>query len=227
MDKRVKRFLECAVQYAQGGEMPPRDLIGEVAELPAPLLPNPADARDYLWRILSYPERGRALAVLNAVDVLEEFVPSWTAYTDVRDFRLAAVEEVHLEHWADGLSEFSFGRVCRFHDVVVDERLNGWALTAFATLLCHDKESVAGYVSSLRLDLSQLGATDGEIERVVSIVTEYPVVYGELSEGRNKQFKILPGTLIAVLASMLANQEITKEQTAAAIGAADRWLGKI
>ena len=79
MDKRVKQFLEYTVVYAQGGDVPPRDLIGEVAELEAPLLPKPADAREYLWKILSYPERGRALAILNAVDLIEEFLPSWTA----------------------------------------------------------------------------------------------------------------------------------------------------
>ncbi len=226
MDKRVKQFLECTVAHAQGGDVPPRDLIGEVAELEAPLLPKPSDAREYLWKILSFPERGRALAILNAVDLVEEFLPSWTAYTDVRDLRLAAVEQVHLERWADGLGEWAFGKICRFHDAGVDERLNGWALTALATLLVHDNEQIAGYVSSLRLDLTQLDATDGEIERVISIVTEFPLVHKALKEGEHKSFSVLPGTLIAVLATMLADQDNTKEQIDSAIKAADRWLSQ-
>ncbi len=226
MDKRVKQFLEYAVAYAQGGYMPPRELIGEVAELESPLLPNPADAREYLWKILSYPERGRVLAVLNAVDMIEEFVPSWSAYTDERDLRLASVEQVHLERWADGLGEWAFGKICRFHDAGVDERLNGWALTSLATLLVHDTGQIAGYVSSIRLDLTQLDATDGEIERVVSIITEFPLVHKALQSGEHKSFSVLPGTIVAVLSTMLANQDCNKEQIDAAIHAADRWLSQ-
>ncbi len=226
MDKRVKQFLEASVVCAQGGEAPPRDLIGEVAELTPPLLPKPADAREYLWKILSYPERGRALAILNAVDLIEEFLPSWTSYTDVRDLRLAAVEQVHLERWADGLGEWAFGKICRFHDVGVDERLNGWALTALATLLAYDNEQVAAYVSSIRLDLTQLEATDGEIERVVSIVTEFPLVHKALREGEHKSFSVLPGTIVAALSTMLADQDNRKEQIESAIKAADRWLSQ-
>lgn len=226
MDKWVKQLLEDAVTCAQGGDAPPRDLIGVVAELTPPLLPKPADAREYLWKILSYPERGRALAILNAVDLVEEFLPSWTAYTDVRDLRLAAVEQVHLERWADGLGEWAFGRICRFHDAGVDERLNGWALTALATLLAYDNEQVAAYVSSVRLDLTQLDATDGEIERIVSIVTEFPLVHKALKDGEHKSFSVLPGTIVAALATMLADQDNRKEQIESAIKAADRWLSQ-
>lgn len=226
MDKRVKLLLQHAVDYAKGEAVPPRDLIGQVAELDAPLLPNPADAREFLWQILSYPERGRALAILNAVELLGEFIPSWTAYTHVQDLRLAAVEQVHLERWADGLSEWPFSVICRFHDAGVDERMNGWALTALATLLVHDSEQIAGYVSSLRLDLTQLGATEGEIERVVSIVTEFPLVHSALQNGEYKNFKVLPGTIVAALATMLAAEGNTKEQIEAAVKAADRWLSQ-
>lgn len=226
MDKRVRQFLECAVEYAQNGVMPQRDLIGEVSELPVPRVPKLSEAREYLWKILSYPERGRALAVLNAVDLLIEIVPSWTAYTDMQDLRLAAVEELHLEKWANGLGEWAFGRICRFHDEGVDGRLNGWALTAFATLLVYDSEHVAGYLSSLRMDLTELGATEGEIERVISIATEFPLVHQALRSGEYKSFAVLPGTIIAALATILATEENTPEQIAAAIKAADRWLSQ-
>ncbi len=223
MDKRVKSFLEGLIVYAQGGDAPARDLIGEVAELENPLDNRPHEAREYLWQILSYPLRGRALAVLNAVDLLMEMIPSWTAYATAQDLRLAAVDEVHLERWANGLSEYAFSRICHFHDAGVDQRLNGWALTSLATLLAYDSEHVAPYVSSLRLDLTGLGATEGEIERVSLIVTEFPLVLSTLSHGEHKSFKVLPGTLAAALSTMLADETYSEEQTIAAIRAADRW----
>lgn len=223
MDKRVKAFLDGLVVYAKGGDIPPRDLIGEVAELQNPFDHKPQDARIHLWQILSFPLRGRALAVLNAVDLLTEIIPSWTAYSATQDLRLAAVEEVHLERWANGLGEYAFSRICHFHDAGVDQRLNGWALTSLATLLAYDNEHIAPYVSSLRLDLTSLGATEGEIERVSLIVTEFPVVLKTLAEGGHKSFKVLPGTLVAALSTMLADEQYSEEQTAAAIRAADRW----
>ncbi|MBK6765441.1 MAG: hypothetical protein IPG71_03695 [bacterium] len=224
MEKRVKQLLDDAVDYAAGGEMPARNLIVEVSELPALRISKPEEAREHLWKILAHPLRGRALAVLNAVDLLIEIVPSWTAYTHAQDDRLAAVEAVHLEQWADGLSEWSFGRICRFHDGGVDGRLNGWALTSFATLLAYESDSLAGYLSSVRMDLTQLEATDGEIERIISILTEYPLVYAAILAGDVKSFAVSPGAMLAALASTMTNQELSKEQICAAIDAADRWL---
>ncbi len=224
MDKQVKQFLESAVGWAAGEDAPSRELVGEVGELPFPRIPKPEEAREYLWRILSYPERGRALAILNALDLIIELIPSWTAYIHVQDLRLAAVEEVHLERWADGLSEAAFHRICRFHDTSVDGRLNGWALTSLAALLIHEGDSIAGYLSSLRIDFTALEATPGEIERIIAILTEFPLVLAALSKGEHKSFKILPATLIVTLATMFADERFTEEQTAAAILAADRWL---
>jgi hypothetical protein len=224
MEKLVKQFLDSAVAYAAGEEAPPRDLIGEVSELPLPRILNPANARDALWQILSYPERARALAILNAVDLIIEIVPSWTAYMAVQDIRLAAVEEVHKERWADGLSEIAFNKICSFHDAPVDGRLNGWALTSLATLLVHEAETIAGYLSSLRMDFSALEATDGEVERIMAILTEFSVVQAALAKGEDKSFKVLPATIVSVLATMFADEKYTTEQTTAAIQAADRWL---
>lgn len=226
MDKRVKQLLDGAVVYAEGGDMPARNLIVEVSELPVPRIERPEEAREPLWKILAQPERGRALAVLNAVDLLIEIVPSWTAYTNAQDDRLAAVEAVHLEHWAEGLSEYAFSRICRFHDEGVDRRLNGWALTAFAVLLAYDSDSLAGYLSSVRMDLTQLEATDGEIERIISILTEYPVVYHALCDGQAKSFAVSPGAVLAALVSVITNQQLSKEQIDTALKAADRWLCK-
>ena len=224
MDKQVKQFLESAVGWAAGGDAPTRDLVGIVSELSVPRISKPEEARDYLWQILSYPERGRALAMLNAVDLVIEIIPSWTAYINVQDLRLAAVEEVHLERWANGLSEAAFNRICRFHDTSVDGRLNGWALTALAALLIHEGENVAGYISSLRMDFTALEATDGEVERIIAILAEYPVVLAALAKGEHKTFKVLPATLIVTLATMFADDRFTEEQTGAAILAADKWL---
>ena len=226
MDKVVKQFLESAVAYAAGEAAPSRELIAEVSELSLPRIIRPSDARDALWRILSFPERGRALAVLNAVDLILEIIPSWSTYMAVQEFRLAAVEEIHKERWADGLSETAFSKICSFHDAAVDNRLNGWALTSLATLLVHEAENIAGYLSSLRMDFSVFEAMDGEVERVVAILTEFPLVLTALAKGEEKSFKVLPATLVSVLATMFADERFTDEQTAAAIQAADRWLTK-
>lgn len=224
MDKSVKQFFESVVACAAGEEAPSRELIGEVSELPPPRVHNPADVRDALWQIFSYPERARALAILNAVDLMIEIIPSWTTYMSVQEMRLVAVDEVHKERWADGLSEIAFGRICRFHDASVGGRVNGWALTSLATLLVHEADNIAGYLSSLRMDFAALGANDVEVERVLAILTEFPVVLSALAAGENKNFKVLPATLVSVLATMFADEKFTDQQTTAAIEAADHWL---
>jgi len=226
MDKSVRQFFAAAANWSAGGDTPPRDLIGAVAALEPPRIEHPAEARDELWRILSYPERGRALAVLNAVDLLVELFPSWVTEIEEQDRALRAVEEVHLERWAEGLSESAFQRLCAHHDARVDNRLNGWALTALATLLCRQDGDAAVFISELQLDLAALEVTEGEQARLTGIVTEFPTVYARIAAGEHDRYKVIPGSIIAALAHLLAESQ-NQEQISGAIAAADRWLRQL
>ncbi|MBK6910904.1 MAG: hypothetical protein IPH10_08250 [bacterium] len=224
MQKIVREFLGACADWAAGGAVPPRALAVAVAELEPPRISQPAAARDYLWRILSYPERGRALAMINAVNLLGELFPSWTDNVSRQDHALRAVEEIHLERWSEGLTVYAFQRVCAFHDAGVDGRLNGWALTALATLLCAADDDAASYISSLLLDLTALEVTEGEGARLTGIITEFPTVYTQLARGEHDHYRVLPGTVVAALAHLLADAEFDPEHRAAAIAAADGWL---
>lgn len=224
MNKTIRAVFEGAAAWAAGGERPSRDALTAVLELEPPRISKTSEARDLLWEILSHPERGRSLAILRAVGLLTELFPSWSEEISEQDLRLRSVEEIHLERWACGLGEYSFGRLCTFHDATVSGGLNGWALTALATLLARDNEQLPTYLAGLRLDLTSLGATDDEIERVSSIVSEYPVVFDALARGQAKGFRVLPATLVAALATIHADDRFEDEHRIAAIHAADKWI---
>lgn len=224
MDKRVKSVLQSSADWAAGGEAPSREMLSEVLALEPPRIEKPSEARDYLWSMLSYPERGRALAVLHAVNLLEELFPSWTTDIPEQDLRLRTVEEVHLERWACGLSETAFKKICSFHDEAVRGGLNGWALTGLAALLVRVSDQLPAYLSGLRLDLTSLGATDEEIERVCAVVGEFPLVFEALARAEHKSFRVLPATAVIALSALFADGRFDDEHITASIHAADKWV---
>ncbi|MFH0881849.1 MAG: hypothetical protein V2A56_02605, partial [bacterium] len=90
-----------------------------------------------------------------------------------RSFRLKAMEQVHLEVWKGGLSEKAYRAVCDVHDVVVDRRLNRWALTSLGTLFAGgDTENQLSWARMVRHDLHEFGATEAELVWIDRIVRD-------------------------------------------------------
>src|SRR5512141_1339624 len=100
-------FVELAHEWAAGGSAPEYRYERCLADLPRPLFPDPIAAREALWGLLSYPERGRALAWLDKMGILEEMIPAWGGNAVRRALRLSAVEEVHRERWAAGMDSLA------------------------------------------------------------------------------------------------------------------------
>ncbi|MCB2212191.1 hypothetical protein KQI52_08790 [bacterium] len=167
-------YMQAARILAENGDAVPDELETTLAEQARPLFADPSVARDELWAILATPERDRGLRWLNKHGILDELIPSWAGNSVRREFRLNAVEQVHKEVWRDGLDEGVFKLICDTHDVVVDQRLNRWALTALATLLAGgDVEDPRTWTNFVRRDLHRLGATEAEIVWITGILLNF------------------------------------------------------
>jgi len=210
-------FIELAHAWAAGGPPPSADHEVWLRELPRPLVVKPAEARDALWGVLSYPERARALAWLDRAGLLEEILPVWSGDYFRQSLRLQAVEEVHLERWADGLCKSAFDWLCVYQDQKVNGHLGGWALTGLAVLLLSGDEPAPSWALRVAKDLKALGAAAGEIERIVTAIHEYPVFYEAITANVPPTRAISPTAIVATLATLFVILEIPAETRARGI----------
>ncbi|MFH0882325.1 MAG: hypothetical protein V2A56_05005, partial [bacterium] len=122
-------WMTLARSFAENpGSEAPHSLVSELVNLPRPVFLNSRECRKEFWGILAAPFRHLGVGWLNSQSLLEELIPCWKGNPARRSFRLKAMEQVHLEVWKGGLSEKAYRAVCDVHDVVVDRRLNRWAL---------------------------------------------------------------------------------------------------
>jgi hypothetical protein len=217
-------FVELAHAWAAGGPPPSAKHEAWLRELPRPLISKPALTRAAFWGVLSFPERARSLAWLERAGLLEEIIPSWSGDYLRQSLRLQAVDEVHLEHWADGLSASAFDWLCVYQDQKADGRLGGWALTGLATLLLSGDEPAASWSLRVSKDLKALGAAKGEIERVTGAIHEYPQFYEAITANSPPVRAISPTAIIATLATLLVIPEMPAETLTRGIRFADSLL---
>ena len=217
-------FVELAHAWAAGGPAPTAEHEAWLRELPRPLISKPALTRAAFWGVLSFPERARSLTWLERAGLLEEIIPSWSGDYFRQSLRLRAVDEVHLEHWADGLSESAFDWLCVYQDQKADGRLGGWALTGLATLLLSGDEPAASWALRVSKDLKALGAAKGEIERVSTAIHEYPEFYQAIADDQPPARAISPTAVVATLATLMVIPEIPAETQARGIRFANSLL---
>jgi hypothetical protein len=220
-------FVELARDWASGGEPPTSRHEAWLKSLPRRRIRQPEMAREALWGLLTFPERGRALAWLDKMGLIEELIPIWLGDVKLRALRLRAVEEVHREHWAKGLSKAALNRLNAFMDQKVDGRLNGWGLTSLATLVLESNGYTERYNERLNEEMRELGATEAERMSVMTAVIEYPFLHVALTkDGEYAASKFSPTTVIAALSTLFADEKITDGQRTRAVKLADELLAK-
>ena len=217
-------FLELARQWAAGDVEPTDEQERWLSRAPRPIIALSSDARPALWEILISPLRGRALAWLDRMRILEEILPVWGGEYLRQALRLQTVEEIHLEHWAEGLSEDAFDWLCVYQDQKVDGGLNGWAVTALATLLLTGDEPLASHLPRVARDLQAVGAGAAERDRVEDAVREYPELFHAVVEDRLPSRSFSPTTVVATLATLHVYPNITDELRARARRFGDHLL---
>ncbi len=200
-------FVELAHAWSATGTPPDPRREEWLRELPHPLLPHPALAREALWGALSYPERARSLSWLDQTGLLAELIPAWAGRAERRAFRLAAVDEVHLERWAGGLGSIPYEWLCVFEDQRMG-RLGGWALTGLATLLLEGDEPTAAFTAHIERDVKALGAIPMEIDRLLPVIREYPDLKEVLLTGRTSARSFSPISIVATLCSLMVMPEL-------------------
>jgi len=205
------RFLELARRWAMEDAEPTAEQERWLKRTQRPIVALPADARGALWDILMSPQRGRALAWLDRMGVLEEILPVWGGEYLRQALRLQTVEEIHLEHWAEGLREDAYDWLCVYQDQKVDERLNGWAITALAALLLTGDEPLEQHLPRVSGDLQALGAGAGERDRVEDAVREYPELFHAIIEDKLPPQNFVPTTIVAALATLHVYPNVTDE----------------
>jgi hypothetical protein len=217
-------FVELAHAWAAGGPPPTAEHDTWLRELPRPLISKPAQVRPAFWGVLSFPERARSLAWLDRAGLLEEIIPSWSGDYFRQSLRLQAVEEVHLERWADGLSKSAFDWLCVYQDQKADGRLGGWGLTGLATLLLSGDEPAAAWALRVSKDLKALGASAGEIERVTTAIREYPEFYEAITANAPLARAISPTAIVSTLSTLLVIPEMPAETLTRGIRFGDSLL---
>jgi hypothetical protein len=220
-------FVELAHQWAKGGPAPDSELEQCLQKLSRPVITEPSKAREALWGVLSYPERGRSLMWLDKMELLGELIPCWKGHAARRRLRLQAVEEVHLERWAVGLSKDAIDRICELQDHRVDDRVNGWALTGLAALLLTGDQPARVFCKEVEQDLAVLGATESERDCIVSAIMDYPPLQRHLIEGRESEHKFSAVTLIATLSTLFADPLVSQDQRVDAVKRADQLIKKL
>jgi hypothetical protein len=217
-------YVELAHLWAAGGPAPTLEHEAWLRQLPRPLISKPALTRAAFWGVLAFPERARSLTWLERAGLLEEIIPSWSGDYFRQSLRLRAVDEVHLERWAVGLSKSAFDWLCVYQDQKTDGRLGGWALTGLSTLLLSGDEPAAAWALRVSKDLKALGASKGEIERVSTAIHEYPEFYQAIAADVPPTRAISPTAIVATLSTLMVIPEIPAETQARGIRFADSLL---
>jgi hypothetical protein len=217
-------FVELVHDWSAGGSMPASHHESWLRQLPRPIIATPSMAREALWGALSYPERARSLAWLHRMGILEELLPSWAGDETRQALRMNAVEEVHLERWAEGLSKPAFDWLCVNFDQKVENRLGGWALTGLATLLLTGDEPADSFALRVEADLKQLGAKPGECERVVTAIREFPLLEEALRTNHLPPQNFSPTGIVAAISTLFAQPGHSEDRFTQAIKGCDLLL---
>ncbi|MDD5087899.1 MAG: hypothetical protein PHI18_03755 [bacterium] len=204
-------FLDLARRWAAGDAEPTEEQELWLKRAPRPIVVFPSEARPALWEILLSPQRGRALAWLDRMGILEEILPVWGGEFLRQALRLQAVEEIHLEHWATGLSDDAYDWLCVYQDQRIESGLNGWAITALATLLLTGDEPLEDHLPRVARDLRALNAGAGERDRVEDAVREYPELFQAVVEDQLPSRSFGPTTIVATLATLFVYPNVTDE----------------
>lgn len=219
--KNPARFIGAALRLGEREQPVAAELERELAEAPRPVFSDPSEAREELWALLALPRRDLGLRWLDKHGLLAELIPCWDGNASRRTFRLDAVEQVHREVWREGLDDDVFKAICDTHDVVVDRRLNRWALTALATMLAGgDIEDPRNWASFVRRDLHQLGATEAEIVWVTGIIHNINPAILYL-RGEDVKLDLRPELVVAGLSTLSLSEP---DRLALAVERANRAL---
>lgn len=219
-------FAELARDWAMGGEAPTEEHEAWLRAIPRRRIRQPGSAREAFWALLASPHRARALEWLDRHNLLEELVPIWFGDARLRALHLRAVEELHREGWADGLSARAMNLLRSYMDERVDGRITGWGLAALATLLLESNGATGRYNERLNEELRELGATDAERMRVMTAIVEYPFLRSAFRYGDTDGTKFSPTTVVAALSTLFADERATGEQRARAVKLADELLSR-
>ncbi|MBU0509248.1 hypothetical protein KKH27_10470 [bacterium] len=209
--QKPELFLELAREWAAGGPEPTAEQVDWLSRAPRPVIVRPAEARGALWGILASPQRAKALSWLDRAGILEEILPCWGGEYFRQALRLQATEEVHLEHWAEGLSEDAYDWLCVYQDQRIDGRMGGWAIAGLATLLLEGDEPADSFANRVKRDLKVIGALPREIERIETAIREYPELCAAILENHPPTRMFTPTTIVATLSTLHVLPEIGEE----------------
>ncbi len=180
----------------------PPHLVDALATAPRPIIRDPHACRKEFWGILAAPHRHLGIGWLDKHGLLEELIPCWRGNPVRRVLRLNALEQVHLEAWKTGLGSKAFKAIADVHEIVVDRRLNRWALTALGTLFAGgDTENQRSWARMVRHDLHELGATEAELVWVDRIVRDINPALLYL-RGHNPGYELRPEQAVAGLSTL-------------------------
>jgi hypothetical protein len=210
-------FVELAHAWAAGGPAPAVEYEEMLTELTRPCFKTPSVAREQLWGVLSFPQRGRALVWLDKVGLLRELFPSWSRERERRKKRLNACEQVHVERWAEGLSDKSLRTINTQLDKPIGGGLSGWAVASLAALLLTGDVPSVEHAALVDHDLTKLGASPAEREAVRETILAYPPLYQTLTLDHPVTRTFTALTAVTTLSSLFAYENITDEQRRTAI----------
>ncbi len=168
------RWISIAAAIANDGYVPDEKLETALMSLDAPRVQRDTRSCEELWSVMQSTNRVNGLRWLDKTGLLGELLPCWNGLASRRKLRLDAVEMVHKESWKDDLKDEVYRAICDDLEVIVDSRLDRWALTALATLLAGgDTENQSLWTKEVRRNLFELSATESEITFVETIVRDY------------------------------------------------------
>jgi hypothetical protein len=197
-------WIETARKIAEEELTVPAELEIELEKLDPPFIPNPNDVRKEFWKILALPKRDVALRWLDKFGIVGELLPCWGGLSVRRAIRLDAFANVSTGFWKEGLSDTVLATIDDVNNIVVDRRLDRWALTAFATLLAGgDTENQNAWAKSVRRDLHVFGATEAEIVWIERLVREFNHTLLYL-RGEVDEYTVRPELAIACLSTLKA-----------------------
>jgi len=191
-----------------------------------PIISDLTSASVPLWDLLASDNRADGLRWLNKTCLLHQLFPCWSGNATRRTLRLNAVEQIQAGSWREGLSPEVISLIEDIHNVVIDGRLNGWALTALATLLAGgDTENQYFWSKMVRRNMFELGATEAEIIWVEQVVIDYRRAV-QFLRGETEEAVLTPQQAVTILSTMKVGGEDSPEDLAAAANRVNQALGK-
>ena len=221
--KNPSLIVELARKLAEsaGDETISAELVAQIKLLEHPVIPDRTTVRKLFWAILEQSHRHLGIQFLDEMGVLAELVPCWEGNGNRKNLRLKALENVHLEIWKPGISESVLNTICDVHDVVIDRRLNRWALTALATLLAGgDTENQIIWAKTVRRELHEFGATEAELVWIERLVREFNAALLFL-RGTDGECTLRPEHVVACISTLAVTEP---EKVAMAVERADKAL---